>query len=91
MPYLHAIFEGAKRFGLTTSRSWQTLDDSLEEAGPDATMSECVDALTAELARRILRAQRGNLLKQPVSHRSSSARRSCACRSAGRGTAARRG
>jgi hypothetical protein len=65
MPYLRAIFDGAKRFGLTDEQVWQTLDDSLEEAGPDATMSEYVDTLTAELARRILRAQRGSPLEQP--------------------------
>ena len=58
IPPLQAIFDGAKRFGLTDAEVWQAFDESMDEAGPDATVSEYVQELTGELARRILHKQR---------------------------------
>jgi hypothetical protein len=58
LPELHAIFECAKRFGLTEDEAWRTLDNSVDEVGPDATISEYVDELVGALARRILEKQR---------------------------------
>jgi hypothetical protein len=55
---LHAIFEGAKRFGLTEDEAWWAIDESLAEVGRDATISEYIDELTAALAQRILFKQR---------------------------------
>ena len=58
IPPLQAVFDGARRFGLTDAEVWQTFDESLAESGPDATMSDYVEELTGELARRILHKQR---------------------------------
>jgi hypothetical protein len=52
IPPLQATFEGAKRFGLTEDEAWRAVDESLDEAGRDATMSEYLDDLTGALASR---------------------------------------
>jgi hypothetical protein len=59
MPPLQAIYDAAKRFGLTDDEVWHTLDDSVSAVGYDATVGECLDDLTAALARRILAKERG--------------------------------
>jgi hypothetical protein len=58
LPPLQAIFDGATHFGLSDAEVWQAFDDSLDEAGPDATVADYVQELTGELARRILWKQR---------------------------------
>jgi hypothetical protein len=58
MPRLEAVFDGARRFGLTDAEVWQAFDESLADAGPDATVSDYIHELTGELAQRILRKQR---------------------------------
>jgi hypothetical protein len=58
IPPLQAIFEGAKRFGLTEDEAWRAVDESLSEVGADATISEYLDELTGVLAQRILSKQR---------------------------------
>ena len=58
IPRLEAVFDGARRFGLTETEVWQAFDTSLAEAGPDATVSDYIDELTGELARRIVREHR---------------------------------
>jgi hypothetical protein len=57
-PTLHAVFDGAKRFGLSDEEVWRAFDDSLDETGADASVAEYLDELTGELARRILCKQR---------------------------------
>jgi hypothetical protein len=54
IPPLQAIFDGARRFGLSDAEVWRAFDESLDEAGPDATVADYVHELTGELARRIL-------------------------------------
>jgi hypothetical protein len=56
---LQAIFASAKQFGLTDDEIWSTLDESVRAVGYDGTVGECLDDLTAALARRILAAARG--------------------------------
>jgi hypothetical protein len=58
MPQLQAVFDGAKRFGLTDEEVWRAFDDCLDETGADASVFEYFDELTGELARRILQKQR---------------------------------
>jgi hypothetical protein len=58
IPPLQATFEGAKRFGLTEDEAWRAVDESLDEAGRDSTISEYLDHLTGALAQRILSKQR---------------------------------
>jgi hypothetical protein len=58
IPPLQSVFDGAKRFGLNEAEIWQAFDDSVDEVGPDATLSEYLHHLTGELARRILHRQR---------------------------------
>jgi hypothetical protein len=70
IPPLQAVFDGARRFGLTDAEIWQTFDESLAEAGPDATMSDYVHELTGELARRILHKQRRTSEARPGRARS---------------------
>jgi uncharacterized membrane protein YebE (DUF533 family) len=55
---LQAIFEAARRFGLTEDEAWWAIDESLSEVGRDATVSEYIDELTGVLAQRILSKQR---------------------------------
>jgi hypothetical protein len=70
IPPLQAVFDGARRFGLTDAEVWQTFDDSMAEAGPDATISDYVHELTGELARRILNKQRRTSEARPGRPRS---------------------
>jgi hypothetical protein len=58
MPSLHAVFDGAKSFGLSDDEMWRTADDCMHAAGADATVSEYLDELTAALARSILHKER---------------------------------
>jgi ABC-type Mn2+/Zn2+ transport system ATPase subunit len=58
-PLLQAIFEGAKRFGLSEEEAWWAIDECLSEVGMDAMISEYLDELTGALAQRILSKQRG--------------------------------
>jgi hypothetical protein len=58
IPPLRAIFEAAKRFGLTEDEAWRAVDESLYEAGRDATLSDYLEDLTGALAERILTKQR---------------------------------
>jgi hypothetical protein len=58
MPPLQAIFDGAKRFGLTDEEVWRTVNESLYQVGRDATVPEYLDELTEALARRILSKER---------------------------------
>ena len=61
IPPFQAIFDGARRFGLSDAEAWQAFDDSLDQAGPDATVADYVEELTGKLARRILwKQQRGS-------------------------------
>jgi hypothetical protein len=55
---LKAIFDAARRFGLTDDEVWKTVDASLDGAGRDATVRECLDDLAGALARRILAKER---------------------------------
>jgi hypothetical protein len=59
IPPLQAIFDGARRFGLTEDEAWRVVDDSLAEVGRDATISEYLELLVGALAQRILTKQRG--------------------------------
>jgi hypothetical protein len=58
IPPLQAIFDSARRFGLSDAEIWQAFDESLDETGGDATVADYVQELTGELARRILWKQR---------------------------------
>jgi hypothetical protein len=58
IPPLQAIFDGAKSFGLNEAEVWRAFDDCVDDVGSDATLSEYLDQLTGELARRILHKQR---------------------------------
>jgi hypothetical protein len=49
-PSLQAIFHGAKSFGLADDEVWRAFDEALSEAA----LPECLDELSADLARRIL-------------------------------------
>ena len=60
IPPLQAIFAGATRFGLSDAEVWRAFDESLDQAGPDATVADYVQKLTGELARRILWKQRSS-------------------------------
>jgi hypothetical protein len=64
-PPLRAIFDGARRFGLTDEEAWDAFDVTLTEVGTDATMDEYLDELTGELARRVLDKQRGTPSEEP--------------------------
>ena len=58
MSPLQATFDAAKHFGLTDDEVWETVDECLDEEGRDASLSECLDELSAALAARILLNQR---------------------------------
>jgi hypothetical protein len=58
IPRLEAVFDGARRFGLSEGEVWRAFDESLAEVGADATVEQYVGELTGELARRILHKQR---------------------------------
>jgi hypothetical protein len=58
IPRLQAVFDGAKRFGLSDEEVWRAFDESLDETGADVSVAEYLDELAGELARRILHKQR---------------------------------
>ena len=58
IPPLQAVFDAAKRFGLTEDEAWRAVNKSLFEVGREATVSEYLDELTRVLAQRILSMQR---------------------------------
>ena len=55
---LRASFEAARRFGLTEDEVWHTVDEVVSRAGRDATVGECLEEITAALARGILAKER---------------------------------
>jgi hypothetical protein len=55
---LQAIFQSARRFGLSEEEAWRALDETLLLVGGDATVSEYVDELATTLARRIIVSER---------------------------------
>ena len=55
---LHAIFQSARRFGLSDEAAWRCIDDTMAAVGRDATVAEYLDELAATLARRILVSER---------------------------------
>jgi hypothetical protein len=65
VPPLHAIFDGARLFGLSDDEVWQTVDHSLHRVGGDATVAEYLDELTGALAQRILSKQRRVRCEEP--------------------------
>jgi hypothetical protein len=58
MTTLQAIFQSARRFGLSEEEAWRALDETLLVVGGDATVSEYLDELAATLARRIIVSER---------------------------------
>ena len=58
-PPPRAIFDAARRFGLTEEEAWRDFDVAFAEVGTDATAEEYLDELTGELARRVLAKHRG--------------------------------
>jgi hypothetical protein len=65
LPPVRAMFEGARLFGLTDEEAWGAFDAAIAQVGTDATVDEYLDALTGELARRILGKQRGTPAEEP--------------------------
>jgi hypothetical protein len=55
---LQAIFQSARRFGLSDEAAWRAVDDSLLAVGRHATVAEYLDELAGTLARRILVSER---------------------------------
>lgn len=55
---LHAMFDNAKRFGLTDQEVWWAVDECLYDLGTEATVREYLDELAGALARRVLSSQR---------------------------------
>jgi hypothetical protein len=61
LPSLRAVFDAATQFGLTDDEAWSAVDDAVWSVGPDGTLSEYLDELTAALASGILDTQRRRL------------------------------
>ena len=55
---LRAVFESARQFGLSDDQILQTVDETLGTVGDDAYVSDYLDELSGNLARRILTAER---------------------------------
>jgi len=55
---LRAGFQAARSFGLGENEIWATVEGVVSAAGPHATVGECLDEITAALARGILAAER---------------------------------
>jgi hypothetical protein len=51
---LRAGVDAARAFGLTDDEIWGTVEGVVSAAGPHATVGDCLDELTAALARGIL-------------------------------------
>jgi hypothetical protein len=64
IPPPQAIFESARRFGLTEDEAWRAVDESLCEVGTDATVAEYLEVLVGALARRILSQERHTTSKE---------------------------
>jgi hypothetical protein len=58
---LQTMFDGATRFGLPEDEVWRVIDETLCDAGDDATIAELLDELAGRLASRIVSAQRATL------------------------------
>jgi hypothetical protein len=58
MPSLQAIFDGARSFGLNDDEIWRMVNESMQAAGAEATVSEYLDELTGALAQSILHKER---------------------------------
>jgi len=69
IPRLQAVFDGAKRFGLSDEEVWRAFDEALDETGADVSVAEYLDELTGELARRILCKQRRTPYDERVASR----------------------
>jgi hypothetical protein len=54
VPPPHAVFDGAKQFGLTDGEVLVAINECLYEVGTDASVAEFLDSLTGGLARDIL-------------------------------------
>jgi hypothetical protein len=65
MAGLHAIFQGARSFGLSDEEVWWALDDCLLQVGTEATVAEYLDELTGVLAQRALSKARRTVPKEP--------------------------
>ncbi len=68
IPRLKAVFDSARRFGLTDDEIWQTVDECLYDAGGDATVAEYLGELSGALARRILSKQRRTVSRERRIH-----------------------
>ena len=55
---LRASFNAARRFGLSDDEVWHAVDEVVSRAGLHATVGECLEEITAALAREILAKER---------------------------------
>ena len=55
---VRAGFDAARSFGLTDDEIWATVEAVVSAAGPEVTVGECLEELTAALARGILAKER---------------------------------
>jgi hypothetical protein len=60
-PSLSAVFDAARRFGLTEQEGWRVFDAVLAQVGTDVTVEEYLEELTGKLAQGILGKHRGVL------------------------------
>jgi hypothetical protein len=63
---LIAIFDSARKFGLTDAEVLAAVDGCVYEIGTDASVAELMDELTAALAREIVAKQQRALSEQPA-------------------------
>jgi hypothetical protein len=54
VPPPHAVFDGAKQFGLNDGEVLQAINECLYQVGTDASVAEFLDELAGGLARSIL-------------------------------------
>jgi hypothetical protein len=55
---MRAMFDGARKFGLSDDAVWETIDGVLLAVGGEATLAEYLDDVSGALAARILAEQR---------------------------------
>ena len=55
---LRAGFDAARSFGLGEEQIWATVEGVVVAVGPHATVGDCLDEITAALARAILETER---------------------------------
>jgi hypothetical protein len=55
---LRAGVDAARAFGLTDDEIWGTVEGVVSAVGPNATVGDCLDELTAAVARGILDKER---------------------------------